>query len=89
MLNNPCNPTGAAYSKADLKPICEVLMRHPNVWIFTDDIYEKLAYDGFKPATILGGGTTPAVAHADNERLLQGVCDDRLAHRLRQRAGGG
>jgi aspartate aminotransferase len=53
MLNNPCNPTGAAYSKADLKPICEVLMRHPNVWIFTDDIYEKLAYDGFKPATIL------------------------------------
>jgi aspartate aminotransferase len=53
MLNNPCNPTGAAYSKEDLKPICEVLMRHPNVWIFTDDIYEKLAYDGFKPATIL------------------------------------
>jgi aspartate aminotransferase len=53
MLNNPCNPTGAAYSKDDLKPICEVLMRHPNVWIFTDDIYEKLAYDGFRPATIL------------------------------------
>ncbi len=53
MLNNPCNPTGAAYSKAELKPICEVLMRHPNVWIFTDDIYEKLAYDGFRPATIL------------------------------------
>jgi aspartate aminotransferase len=53
MLNNPCNPTGAAYSKDDLKPICEVLMRHPNVWIFTDDIYEKLAYDGFKPATIV------------------------------------
>src|SRR5580692_1524717 len=53
MLNNPCNPTGAAYSKEDLKPICDVLMRHPNVWIFTDDIYEKLAYDGFKPATIL------------------------------------
>ncbi|HTC11872.1 MAG TPA: aminotransferase class I/II-fold pyridoxal phosphate-dependent enzyme, partial [Acetobacteraceae bacterium] len=41
MLNNPCNPTGAAYSKEDLKPICEVLMKHPNVWIFTDDIYEK------------------------------------------------
>ena len=53
MLNNPCNPTGAAYSAEDLKPICEVLMRHPHVWIFTDDIYEKLAYDGFKPATIL------------------------------------
>ncbi len=53
MLNNPCNPTGAAYSAEDLKPICEVLMRHPHVWIFTDDIYEKLAYDGFRPATIL------------------------------------
>ena len=53
MFNNPCNPTGAAYSAEDLKPICEVLMRHPHVWIFTDDIYEKLAYDGFKPATIL------------------------------------
>lgn len=53
MLNNPCNPTGAAYGAGELKPICEVLMRHPDVWIFTDDIYEKLAYDGFKPATIL------------------------------------
>src|ERR1700752_5172660 len=53
MLNNPSNPTGAAYSKEDLKPICDVLMKHPNIWIFTDDIYEKLAYDGFRPATIL------------------------------------
>ena len=53
MLNSPCNPTGAAYSAADLKPICEVLLRHPDVWIFTDDIYEKLSYDGFKPATIV------------------------------------
>jgi aspartate aminotransferase len=51
-LNSPCNPTGAAYSAAELRPICEVLLRHPNVWIFTDDIYEKLAYDGFQPATI-------------------------------------
>jgi aspartate aminotransferase len=53
MLNNPCNPTGAAYSAADLRAICDVLLRHPDVWVFTDDIYEKLAYDGFKPATIL------------------------------------
>ncbi len=53
MLNNPCNPTGAAYSAADLRPICDVLMRHPDVWVFTDDIYEKLAYDGFRPATVL------------------------------------
>ncbi|HZS85755.1 MAG TPA: pyridoxal phosphate-dependent aminotransferase, partial [Stellaceae bacterium] len=53
MLNNPCNPTGAAYSAEELRPICDVLLRHPNVWIFTDDIYEKLAYDGFRPATVL------------------------------------
>ncbi len=52
-LNNPCNPTGAAYSAEELRPICDVLLRHPNVWVFTDDIYEKLAYDGFKPATIV------------------------------------
>jgi aspartate aminotransferase len=53
MLNNPCNPTGAAYNAEELRPICDVLMRHPDVWVFTDDIYEKLAYDGFKPATVL------------------------------------
>jgi len=53
ILNNPCNPTGAAYSAEELRSICDVLLRHPDVWIFTDDIYEKLAYDGFKPATIV------------------------------------
>ena len=53
MLNNPCNPTGAAYSSDELRPICDVLLRHPDVWVFTDDIYEKLAYDGFKPATVV------------------------------------
>ena len=53
IINNPCNPTGAAYSAEELRPICDVLLRHPNVWVFTDDIYEKLAYDGFRPATIV------------------------------------
>jgi aspartate aminotransferase len=53
MINNPCNPTGAAYSAEELRAICDVLLRHPQIWIFTDDIYEKLAYDGFKPATIV------------------------------------
>ncbi|MBU6419666.1 MAG: pyridoxal phosphate-dependent aminotransferase [Proteobacteria bacterium] len=52
-LNSPSNPTGAAYSAEDLRPICDVLLKHPNVWVFTDDIYEKLTYDGFKPATIV------------------------------------
>jgi aspartate aminotransferase len=52
-LNSPNNPTGAAYSAEELRPICDVLLRHPHVWVFTDDIYEKLSYDGFKPATIV------------------------------------
>ncbi|WP_421989252.1 pyridoxal phosphate-dependent aminotransferase [Roseococcus sp.] len=52
ILNNPSNPTGAAYSKAELKALAEVLLRHPNVWIFTDDIYEKLVYGGFQSSTI-------------------------------------
>jgi aspartate aminotransferase len=53
MLNNPCNPTGAAYSAAELKRLTDVLLRHPQVMVFTDDIYEHLAYDGFKPATVV------------------------------------
>jgi aspartate aminotransferase len=53
LLNNPSNPTGAAYSAEELKKLTDVLMRHPDVWVFTDDIYNKLTYDGFRPATIL------------------------------------
>ncbi len=52
-INNPCNPTGAAYSAEELRPICDVLLRHPDVWVFTDDIYDKLVYDGFKAATVV------------------------------------
>ena len=52
MLNNPCNPTGAAYTAEELRPICDVLMRHPHVWVLTDDIYDGLVYDGFKAGTI-------------------------------------
>jgi len=52
-LNSPNNPSGAAYSAEELRPICDVLLKHPNIWVFTDDIYEKLTYDGFKPATIV------------------------------------
>ena len=53
MLNSPCNPTGAAYSAEELRALCDVLLRHPDVWIFTDDIYEKLVYDGFEAATVV------------------------------------
>jgi aspartate aminotransferase len=52
-LNSPNNPSGAAYSAEELRPICDILLKHPHVFVFTDDIYEKLTYDGFRPATIV------------------------------------
>ena len=53
MLNSPCNPTGAAYTADELRALCDVLLRHPDVWVFTDDIYEKLTYGGFQFSTIV------------------------------------
>lgn len=54
ILNTPSNPTGAAYSAAELKGLTDVLLRHPHVHILTDDIYEVLVYDGGKFATVAG-----------------------------------
>jgi aspartate aminotransferase len=51
LLNSPSNPSGAAYTYAELKAITEVLVRHPHVWILTDDMYEHLVYDDFKFCT--------------------------------------
>lgn len=47
MLNSPSNPTGAAYDEARLRAIADVLLRHPQVWVLSDEIYEHLIYDGF------------------------------------------
>ena len=47
ILNSPSNPTGAAYTRAELKALIEVLLRHPHVWVLTDDMYEHLVYDDF------------------------------------------
>jgi aspartate aminotransferase len=52
ILNSPSNPTGAAYSAAELKALGEVLERHPHVWVLTDDMYEHILYDDFQFATI-------------------------------------
>ncbi|OYW52083.1 MAG: aspartate aminotransferase [Rhizobiales bacterium 12-68-15] len=51
IFNSPSNPSGAAYSHDELKKITDVLVRHPHVWILTDDMYEHLVYDDFKFAT--------------------------------------
>jgi aspartate aminotransferase len=47
LFNSPSNPTGAAYTPAELKAITEVLARHPHVWVMSDDMYEHLVYDDF------------------------------------------
>ncbi|MBU2607116.1 MAG: pyridoxal phosphate-dependent aminotransferase [Alphaproteobacteria bacterium] len=52
ILNSPSNPTGAAYTKAELRGLADVLLRHPHVWILTDDMYEHLVYDDFEYWTI-------------------------------------
>jgi len=47
ILNSPSNPSGAAYNAPEMKKITDVLLRHPHVWILTDDMYEHLVYDNF------------------------------------------
>jgi aspartate aminotransferase len=58
IFNSPSNPTGAAYSKAEVKALTDVLMKHPHVWVLSDDMYEHLVYDDFafwSPAQIEPG----------------------------------
>jgi aspartate aminotransferase len=52
ILNSPSNPTGAAYTEADLRAVADVLLKHPHVWVMTDDMYEHLVYDDFAYKTI-------------------------------------
>jgi aspartate aminotransferase len=52
ILNSPSNPTGACYSENDIREIAKVLIKHPNVYILSDDIYEHITYEGFKFFTI-------------------------------------
>ena len=52
ILNSPSNPTGAAYTRDELKALADVLLRHPQVWVMTDDMYEHLVYDDFEFTTI-------------------------------------
>jgi len=52
ILCSPSNPTGAGYTRDDLKALADVLLRHEHVWVFSDDIYEHLVYDDFEFSTI-------------------------------------
>ncbi|MDJ0628004.1 MAG: pyridoxal phosphate-dependent aminotransferase [Rhodobacter sp.] len=51
IFNSPSNPTGAGYSRDELKALTDVLLRHPHVWVMTDDMYEHLVFDGFEFCT--------------------------------------
>lgn len=51
ILNSPSNPTGAAYTRDEMKALTEVLVRHKHVWVMTDDMYEHIVYDGFEFCT--------------------------------------
>ena len=74
ILNSPSNPTGAAYTRDELKALTEVLMRHPHVWVLSDDMYEHLVYGDFefttsvqvepalKPRTLTMNGVSKAYA---------------------------
>jgi aspartate aminotransferase len=48
IFNSPCNPTGAAYTREEIKALTDVLLRHKHVWVLADDIYEYLVFDGFE-----------------------------------------
>jgi aspartate aminotransferase len=52
LLNSPSNPSGAAYTRAELRAVADVLLRHPHVWILTDDMYEHLVFGDFEFSTI-------------------------------------
>jgi aspartate aminotransferase len=51
MLNSPSNPSGAAYSAEDYRPLLDVLLKYPHVWLLVDDMYEHIVYDGFRFVT--------------------------------------
>ncbi len=52
IFNQPSNPTGACYTRDQLKALTDVLMKHPHVWVLVDDMYEHLVYEGFQFSTV-------------------------------------
>src|SRR3982074_433018 len=85
ILNSPSNPTGAAYSRAELKALTDVRVKHPQVWIMTDDMYEHLVYDDF-------AFSTPAQIEPklfDRTLTVNGVSKAYCMTGWRSRSGGG
>jgi aspartate aminotransferase len=86
IFNAPSNPTGAAYSAAELRGIAEVLLRHPHVWVLTDDMYEHLLYTDEPFATMAQVEPRLYERTLTMNGVSKAYADDRLAHRLRRRA---
>lgn len=51
ILNSPSNPSGAAYSRAEMKALTDILLKYPHVWVMVDDMYEHIVYDDFEFVT--------------------------------------
>ncbi len=87
VINSPSNPTGAVYTGDELAALGAVLRKHPHVLIATDDMYEHIRLDRRAlrqhPQRLPG----PLRPHPGAERRVESLFDDRLAHRLRRRAG--
>jgi hypothetical protein len=86
IFNSPSNPTGAGYTRAELKALTDVLMRHPHVWVMSDDMYEHLVFDDFKfctPAEVEPGLYDRTLTC---NGVSKSLCHDRLADRLCRRA---
>jgi len=95
ILNSPSNPTGAAYSRDELYALAQVLLRHPNVWLLSDDMYEHIVYDGFEfcspaavepmlwPRTLTVNGVSKAYAMT-GWRIGYGAGPDPLINAMRK-----
>ena len=85
ILNAPSNPTGAAYSRDDLKAIGDVLLRHPNVLVLSDDIYDQIWYRDEPADDACGGRARLEGPYSARKRRVEDLRHDRLADRLCRR----
>ena len=70
------NPTGSAYTRAEIKALTDVLVKQPQVWVLTDDMYEHLVYDDFLFSTPAQVAPRLLRAHADAQRRVEGLLHD-------------
>ena len=82
ILCSPSNPTGSVYSKAELQALAEVILRHDNLFVLADEIYEHINYIGRHESIAQFPGMKERSIIVNRQRRQQGLRHDRLAHRL-------